>query len=231
MLYREEWKSRFFRYSKKTEPLLVSLRYDHPVRLGYNRVKSQMTKIVESIGLRPKLEDGKRRHEIMIDHGFRKYFNTMLRRAKVNYLDKEEIMGHDVGLEKHYERYEESDSERFPEYQKAISFLTIDDTERQKIKIEELTEENTKMEILNQENNSLKEDIKKMKIDVQKEINKKTKIKTLHQDQKIQNLENTIKDMQTSLENRDKAWLAKLEEIAEKFSDEKYVKELDEKYG
>ena len=48
-----------------------------------------------------------------------------MRRAKVNYLDKEDMMGHVNGLEKHYERYQEEDFERFPEYQKAIPFLTI----------------------------------------------------------------------------------------------------------
>ena len=47
-----------------------------------------------------------------------------------NYLDKEDMMGHSVGLERHYERYQEEDFERFSEYQKAISFLTISEEER-----------------------------------------------------------------------------------------------------
>ena len=143
ILYREEWKSRFFRYPEKKEPLLISLRHNKPVRLGLSGVKSRMTNIVESIGLRPKLEDGKQRHEIMIDHGFRKYFATMLRRAKVNYLDKEDMMGHKIGLEKHYERYQEEDFERFPEYQKAIPFLTISDEEKIRLENEKLKEEKT----------------------------------------------------------------------------------------
>ena len=62
----------------------------------------------------------------------------MMRRAKVNYLDKEDMMGHSVGLERHYERYQEDDFERFPEYQKAIPFLTISDEERQKERIQSL---------------------------------------------------------------------------------------------
>jgi len=49
----------------------------------------------------------------------------MLRRAKVDYLDKEDMMGHKVGLEKYYERYQEENFERFPEYQKAIPFLDL----------------------------------------------------------------------------------------------------------
>jgi len=97
-------------------------------------------KVVHDIGLRQPLPPGKRRHEVQLDHGFRKYFNTMMRRAKVNYLDKEDMMGHTTGLEKHYERYNEEDFERFPEYEKAIPFLTIDPTERQKLEIQRLKE-------------------------------------------------------------------------------------------
>jgi len=52
----------------------------------------------------------------------------MLRHAKVNFADKEDMMEHKVALESSYERYEEEDFERFPEYQKAIPFLTIDES-------------------------------------------------------------------------------------------------------
>ena len=166
MLYREEWKSRFFRYPEKNEPLLISLRHNKPVRLGVSGVKSRMTNIVESIGLRPKLKDGRQRHEIMIDHGFRKYFNTMLRRAKVNYLDKEDMMGHKVGLESHYERYQEEDFERFPEYQKAIPFLTISDEERLRFEatekqndIEQLEEKNAEIQNLHERIDNLENGI------------------------------------------------------------------------
>ena len=68
----------------------------------------------------------------------------MMRRAKVNFLDKEDMMGHSVGLERHYERYQEDDFERFPEYQKAITFLTISNEERVK------TENKTKEEKIKQ---------------------------------------------------------------------------------
>ena len=175
MLYREEWKSRFFRYPEKNEPLLISLRHNKPVRLGVSGVKSRMTNIVESIGLRPKLKDGRQRHEIMIDHGFRKYFNTMLRRAKVNYLDKEDMMGHKVGLESHYERYQEEDFERFPEYQKAIPFLTISDEERLRF---EATEKQNDIEQLEEKN---------------------AEIQNLHE--RIDNLENGITARSTSYKN------------------------------
>ena len=129
-LYREEWRSRFLRYPKDDDPLLVSTRFDVPHRLRQKGVRSRVDKIVTKVGLRSSLKLGERRYEVKLDHGFRKYFNTMMRRAKVNYLDKEDMMGHKVGLEKNYERYQEEDFERFPEYQKAIPFLTIDQTQK-----------------------------------------------------------------------------------------------------
>ena len=61
-------------------------------------------------------------------------------------------MGYKVGLEKNYERYNEEDFEIFPEYEKAIPFLTISDEERSKLiiikkqkEIEDLEKANTKL--------------------------------------------------------------------------------------
>ena len=72
-------------------------------RLAQKGVRKRIDKVVTDIDLRPHLPLRQRRHEVQLDHRFRKYFNTMLRRAKVDYLDKEDMMGHKVGLEKHYE--------------------------------------------------------------------------------------------------------------------------------
>ncbi|MDE2588551.1 MAG: site-specific integrase, partial [Patescibacteria group bacterium] len=103
--YRENWKSQIGRYPKDDEPLLKTVKFPVIRRLNAFGVKKQLLNIVTKIGLRQPLPPGKRRHEVQLAHGFRKYFNTMMRRAKVSYLDKEDMMGHSVGLEKHYERY------------------------------------------------------------------------------------------------------------------------------
>jgi len=155
MLYREEWKSRFLNYPNNDDPLVASTRFDRPVRLRQKGVRSRVDKIVTKIGLRDQVKKKQRRYEVKLDHGFRKYFNTMMRRAKVNYLDKEDMMGHKVGLEQHYERYQEEDFERFPEYQKAIPFLTISDEDRLRFEnqqkqgeIEEIEKKNLQLEDL-----------------------------------------------------------------------------------
>ena len=131
--YREKWKGDIGRYPAPNDPLLRVTTQITIKQLNAKGVKARVTNLAREAGLRPKLSAGRRRHTVPIDHGFRKYFNTMMRRAKVNYLDKEDMMGHTTGLEKHYERYTEEDFERFPEYQKAIPFLTVSDEERVKI--------------------------------------------------------------------------------------------------
>ena len=169
MLYKEEWKSRFLRYPDDDDPLLASTRFDVPHRLHQKGVRARVDKIVTKVGLREELKKGKRRYEVKLDHGFRKYFNTMMRRAKVNYLDKEDMMGHKVGLEKNYERYNEEDFERFPEYEKAIPFLTISDKEKIKAENQKLLKERSVLDNkLNQDNQLLLKEIHEMKDDLAK---------------------------------------------------------------
>ena len=146
--YRDIWKSKSLSYPLPDDPLIRAVRYPVVRRLNAFGVKRRLQKIVAKIGLRPPLKEGQKRHEIPLDHGFRKYFNTMMRRAKVNYLDKEDMMGHSTGLEKHYERYQEDDFERFSEYEKAIPYLTISAEERQKLKIEKLQKSQKDVETL-----------------------------------------------------------------------------------
>jgi len=148
--------------------LIKAVRYPVVRRLNAFGVKRRLQKIVGKIGLRPPLKDGKRRHEIPLDHGFRKYFNTMMRRAKVNYLDKEDMMGHSTGLEKHYERYQEEDFERFPEYEKAILFLTIFDAERLKLQNQKLENEKSELEKRRDENQNLKLAINEIRTELEK---------------------------------------------------------------
>lgn len=149
-LYKEKWKSDIGVFPKPDDPLLRASRYPTIHRLNAVGVRKRIDRIAKQIGLRPPLPPGKNRHEVPLDHGFRKYFNTMLRRAKVNYLDKEDMMGHEVGLERHYERYQEEDFERFPEYQKAIPFLTISNEERLLLENQQKQQEIDELEGKNQ---------------------------------------------------------------------------------
>jgi hypothetical protein len=144
--YKELWKSQIGNYPKDDHPLLKATKTPVVRRLNSFGVKKRVEKLTRKTGMRTKLEPGKRRYDVPLMHGFRKYCNTMMRRAKVDFLDKEDIMGHSTGLEKHYERYNEEDFERFPEYQKAIPLLTISDDERIKVENVKLKEEKSDLE-------------------------------------------------------------------------------------
>ena len=148
--YREVWKGDIGSYPKPDDPLIKTVRFQVVRRLNYKGIKNRVGKIVGKIGLRPSLESGRRRHEVALDHGFRKYFNTQLRRAKVDFLDKEDMMGHKFGLEVHYERYT-SEKDRFSEYQKAIPFLTISDEERIKYENSQLKQKISDDQLLKDE--------------------------------------------------------------------------------
>ena len=145
-LYRAYWRNKFMRDPAPSDPLLVQERSPFPVRLKNKGVSRRVKKIVDRLGLRENMMSGKKRYEVQLDHGFRKYFNTMLRRARVSFADKEDMMGHKTGLESSYERYVEEDFERFPEYQKAIPFLTIDDSARKQLELERMKEEKSRLE-------------------------------------------------------------------------------------
>lgn len=164
--YRQKWKASIGRYPEPDDPLIRAVKFPIIRRLNQKGVRKRVEKIVRAIGLRPPLPPGKRRHEVKLDHGFRKSFNTNMRRAKVNFLDKEDMMGHKTGLERHYERYNEEDFERFSEYQKAIPFLTISDTERTKFENQKLREEKIMLErkipeMVNDAIARVKDDLKK----------------------------------------------------------------------
>ena len=160
--YKEEWKQRFLREPTDDDPLLVSARYDTPHRLEQKGVKARVGKTISAIGLRDMTKKKNGRYEVALHHGFRKFFNTSMRRAKVNYLDKEDMMGHVTGLEKHYERYQQEDFERFPEYQKAIPFLTISQEEKYRAELIQKEDENQKIRVMDNQIKNLKEQLEEV---------------------------------------------------------------------
>jgi hypothetical protein len=161
LIYKEMWKSRFMNYPNPTDPLLVQVKKSHITRLGLSGVKARVTTMATAIGLRPPLEHGKMNHEVMINHGMRKYHNTMLRRAKIDYADKEDMQGRSPGAqERSYERYVEQDFERFTEYSKAIYELTIADVERNKFKLVQKEETINKLQQKTKKIDQLEETIK-----------------------------------------------------------------------
>jgi integrase len=76
------------------------------------------------------------RQEVMIAHGFRKFFTTQLVKSKVNPEIREMLLGHKIGLASCY--YRPTEEEMYTEYEKAIDSLTIDPSQRLQKKIEDM---------------------------------------------------------------------------------------------
>jgi len=95
------------------------------------------------------------RFNIQVDHGFRKRFNTILKlNSNVNPNIAEKLLGHKGIFLLDGSYLTPTKEQCFAEFSKAISDLTIDDSERQKIKIEKLEAKTSEIE-------KLKEDFKK----------------------------------------------------------------------
>jgi hypothetical protein len=102
--------------------------------------------MAEKCGIRKRGYDKTKRQEIMIAHGFRKFFTTQLVNSKVNPEIREMLPGHKIALASCY--YRPSIEEMYEENEKAIDSLTIDPSNRLQRKVETLTIEKSRLDIL-----------------------------------------------------------------------------------
>ena len=105
------------------------------------------------------------RYAIPLLHGFRKYFNKVLKmRDGCNLSICEKLMGHSVtiSLDNHYLPMEKD--ELFVEFEKAIPELTIGEEERQLLRIKDLEKQRENKEDKEKENKLLKEEMEVLKL-------------------------------------------------------------------
>jgi len=134
--------------------------------LPARRLSLQMlTEIIETT-----LKDIKRvrtpngRYTIQLIHGFRKYFNLVMKdRNSSNLSLCEKLMGHSVTipLDNHYAPF--SKEKLFEEFRKAIPELTISDVERKQTLIESQEKEITELSKKDEQIQGLQEDVQKLK--------------------------------------------------------------------
>ena len=84
--------------------------------------------------------------DVMLAHGFRKFFTTQLINSKVNPEIREMLLGHKIGLASSYNK--PTSDEMMSEYEKAIDNLTIDPANRLQRKVETLTIQKSRLDIL-----------------------------------------------------------------------------------
>ena len=120
-------------------------------QLGYNAIKTRLHKMLIKCGVakyQPISKSnklGKRRNDVQMAHGLRKFFASQMENADVGDFDNEALMGHKTGLRG---RYRKTPEKRFVEYLKAVDLLTINEENRLKTKVEELEEKNKEIETL-----------------------------------------------------------------------------------
>lgn len=154
--YRTSWIKEMGKEPRPTDPLFKK---EGPfiIPLTSNAIKSRMEEVMKRAGLRTPLVKGKRRHEVPIMNGFRRFFNktnkeTLSKDSPLAALIKKEFqMGH-IGLVKLDRNYFQAHiSELVEEYLNAVPNLTINNSERDKIRIAKLGAELSEKERLNDE--------------------------------------------------------------------------------
>ena len=91
-------------------------------------------------------EHGRIRKEVRLTAGFRKFFDTQLIYADVRPAIKELFMGHSIGLDDNY--FKPSENDVLEEYLTAVDWLTINEENRLKKQVKELTKKQDEIEIM-----------------------------------------------------------------------------------
>jgi len=138
--YHEERKANGEIFTQDT-PVFVD-KLGHP--MNYSSVFSILSISAENANVRGKMKNG--RYQVQTCHGFRKRFNTLLKLENdVNDNAIEKTMGHKNGLDGTYLQI--TDERLFEEFWKGVPELTVDSTARDQIKIQELEQTNSEVNL------------------------------------------------------------------------------------
>ena len=155
---KESVRKEFANFAKKIAKL-ESLRQElHALDIKGSETE---VKLIKS-KLKTNLENGEKRHHKALYGAFRKWFETILNNMNgFNPNITEKLMGHRNDLRGTY--YNPDLQTRFNEFKKTIPELTIDNSERSKIKIQKLEKEKSELEITRTELEEMKRDFRIIK--------------------------------------------------------------------
>lgn len=153
MDYKMSWISDVGRDPKPKDPLFKkSGLFVRP--LNPDAIKARVDAVIKKSGIRTPLAKGKRRHEIPVMNGFRRFFNkankeTLSKDSPLAALIKKEYMMDHIGLTQLDRNYFKTHiMELIEEYLNAVPNLTISEEARQKTKIETLQSQNSEFQKL-----------------------------------------------------------------------------------
>jgi integrase len=123
-------------------------------------LRTMLQNCINNTGLREiDHHNPRKRKEVAMFHGFRKFFTKQLVDSKLNPEIREMLLGHKIGIASAY--YKPTEQEMLNEYSKAVNLLTINEENRLKQKVEILEIEKSQLA-------TLKEDFEKLKNQVLK---------------------------------------------------------------
>lgn len=161
-----KYRERYGEVITKDSPLIrdnfdTSMHYhcEHPQRITVKGISSLVGRIL--------LRAGVANSEVMMSHGFRKRYATIMKKCHVEPSDREYLIGHKSsrGLDNNYDRSTPDD--RLQEYLKAVDSLTINDELRLKAKIHDLETQHThEWDSLKSEMNQMKQILDSLGLDL-----------------------------------------------------------------
>ena len=163
------------------EPFIVNEKRPKPVMV--NSFESSLSHAMRRAGI-SRIKKGNR-YDVAVCGSFRKRFNTILKKnPNISFTTAEIMMDHSVKQEPSYNK--PTKQELFEEYKKAIPELTIDDSERLRIKNEKLRKE--KGESIS--NRQLIDDLQTQLVQLQFELKAvTTSVQTKYDDELLQRKE------------------------------------------
>ncbi len=98
-------------------------------------------------------KSGKKRKSVMTSHGFRKFVITTMVSCRIDHSVRNKLVGYSIGVDKSYWKPQVNDL--LQEYLKVVDALTINEENRLKYKVEQLTIRADKLDALQDQLNRL----------------------------------------------------------------------------
>jgi hypothetical protein len=115
------------------------LRIENPTFLSLDAFHKYLKYALVRAGIRS-ITSSKKRKEISLNHGFRKFTMTTMSNANINVEKREMLLGHSIGLGDSY--YRPTEQQMLFEYLKVVNDLTIDPAHRYQKQLEIIEEQN-----------------------------------------------------------------------------------------
>ena len=115
-----------------------------PKQLKAEGIKRLMERALWAQGIRKNLSKDRRRHEFQANHSYRKWFKTRCELAGLRSIVVEILLSHCTGISDSY--FRPTEAELLEEFLKAADYLTINEENRLRRKIEMLAVEKSKVD-------------------------------------------------------------------------------------